>query len=431
MTRKLSTIEHMIEGNITYVLDLDGELALERLRSALDRVQRKHPALRTLIRDQGGELYYEEDCAPEVPLRMLDTATALDVARECHAEQLAPFVYEQPQLRLVWLRDGRRHVLLITTSHRICDGMSILTIVRELLRGLYADDALLPYAPITVQDIIGSFDDGQRWKRRLLAHMVNGLFRLLPVSRRAPDNRELRLEWNLGAAALNALKQRCKTERVSMHAAMASALTEAFAVLGKKAPEWLESPMDARRGRQGLLKEDMLFFGGGNLKLKAELAPSEDFWSQVRTMHQEVRRKIDEELEGIPARFETCEMIRPPSPGLMRSVVRLGDMLSRNGSWNRFSFSNLGNLDFDDADAPFQVKDLSIHVHSFATRLQGIIAYALHGRMRFIFINDEKCLSREEAEALRDAFMERLEQHIGMSSARDEAQMAAGETLVH
>ncbi len=64
MRRKLSTIEQVVDGNIVYFVRLEGTLSLDRLRSAFSRVQRKHPALRALIREEPDGLYYEDgQCA--------------------------------------------------------------------------------------------------------------------------------------------------------------------------------------------------------------------------------------------------------------------------------------------------------------------------------------------------------------------------------
>jgi hypothetical protein len=52
MRRKLSAIEHMIDSNIVYFVRLEGSIDATRLRHALSCVQRKHPALRTLIRTE-------------------------------------------------------------------------------------------------------------------------------------------------------------------------------------------------------------------------------------------------------------------------------------------------------------------------------------------------------------------------------------------
>src|SRR5882762_8703748 len=155
MRRKLSAVEHMIDGNIVYLVSLEGTFNPDQLRSALARVQRKHPALRTLIHQEPDGLYYEADSAPEIPLRIVPRLTEDDYRRECHTELTTDFAYDQPQLRAVWLPSGLESDLLLTTSHRICDGMSILIIVREVLRSLHTDEELIPYEPITARTIIG------------------------------------------------------------------------------------------------------------------------------------------------------------------------------------------------------------------------------------------------------------------------------------
>src|ERR1700716_1630799 len=132
--RKLSTIEHLLEGNIVCFVRLEGSFSPDRLRSALARVQRKHPALRALIREEPGGLYYEADSAPEIPLRIVRRVNEDDYRRECQTELTTDFVDDQPQLRAVWLQSELESDLLLTTSHRICDAMSIFTIVREVLR---------------------------------------------------------------------------------------------------------------------------------------------------------------------------------------------------------------------------------------------------------------------------------------------------------
>src|ERR1700716_3868991 len=122
--RKLSTIEHLLEGNIVCFVRLEGSFSPDRLRSALARVQRKHPALRALIREEPDGLYYEEDSAPEIPLRVVPRVMEDDYRRESQAELTFDFEYDKPQLRAVWLQSELESDLLLITSHRSCDGMS-------------------------------------------------------------------------------------------------------------------------------------------------------------------------------------------------------------------------------------------------------------------------------------------------------------------
>jgi hypothetical protein len=413
MRRKLSAIEHMIDGNIVYFVRLEGTIDVTRLKRALSSVQRKHPALRTLIRKERDGLYYEEDCAPPVPLRVTLRLEDDQYRRECQRELATLFPHDQPQLRAVCLEAAQETDLLLVTSHRICDGMSMLTIVREVLRLLHSDEELMPYTAITTQDMIGDYRPPQPWKRRLQAGVLNGLLGLIPQSRRTPENNEYSLEWCADRAFSDALKQRCKTEGVSVHSALVVALDRAMAtVLEKKSPAWIESPMDARRGRLAALKSDMLFFGGGSLKIRTGQGTQTEFWARVREVNEQLRRDIEQELLKIPARYHFFEMLRPVPNGRMQSIVRMGDTLKLNGSWNRFALSNLANVVVSSPDAPFRVTDLRIYVHSFNIRMLGIVAYALNGMMRFYYVGDEKCMSRRHADELKREFMSVLQQQV-------------------
>jgi hypothetical protein len=411
MRRKLSAIEHMIDGNIVYFVRLEGSIDSTRLRHALSCVQRKHPALRTVIREERGRLYYEENCAPPVPLRVVPRLEDNQYRHECRQELTTMFPHDQPQLRAVCLQAAQETDLLLTTSHRICDGMSMLTIVREVLRLLHTDEELIPYTAITTQDMIGDYRHPQPWKRRLQAGFLNTLLALIPASRRTPENNEYSLEWYADREFSDALKQRCKAEGVSIHSALVVALDRALStVLGSKSPAWIESPMDARRGRLAALKSDMLFFGGGSLKIRTGQETQTEFWARAREVNEQLRKDIEQELLNIPARYHFFEMLQPLSSGRMQSLVRLGDALKMNGSWNRIALSNLANVAVAAPDAPFRVTDLRIYVHSFNIRMLGIVAYALNGMMRFYYVGDEKCMSCRHAGELKREFMSVLQE---------------------
>jgi hypothetical protein len=404
MKRKLSNIEHVLDGNFGCAVRLEGSFSQDQLRSALRRVQRKHPALRALIRSEPDGLYYEADCAPEIPLRVLRRVNEDHYRRECETELVTEFAYDQPQLRAIWLQSERESDLLLTTSHRICDGMSILIIVREVLRSLHSDQELIPYEPITTQDIIGDYQPP--WKSKLTALLLNGLLRMIPSSRRAPDNNEHYLEWKADRALSDALKKRCKAEGVVLHAALVIALEYAlFAVFGEKFPKWIANQIDPRKKRFAALKDDMLFFGGGGFKVRTEQPSDVEFWARARKIHQEMRGLIAEEILKIPGRFHFFEMIRPLSNGQVQSIVRLLESLKTSDRMAGFALSNLGNMTLSESGAPVQVKDFHPYMHSFKTRLLGLIPYTLNGEMCFYFVADEKCMSRAQADGLKREFM--------------------------
>jgi hypothetical protein len=373
-------------------------------------VQRKHPALRALIREERDGMYYEADSAAEIPLRIVPRATEDDYRRECQIELTTGFVNDKPQLRAVWLHTERESDLLLTTSHKICDGASIFIIVREVLHSLHTDERLIPYEPVEVQDIIGDYEPPQPWKRKLAAHLLNGVLRLVPGLDLAPENYEYYLEWKADRELSDALKQRCKAEGVSVHAALLLALDRALlAVFGRKAPKWIDNQVDPRRGRFAALKDDRLFLGGGSFKVRAGQAPEAEFWARARAINQEMPGQIDQEIRNIPSRFHFFEMLRPITGRQMHLVMRIIYALNVNGKLSHFALSNLGNVVLSDSDAPFRVKDLRLYVHSFKTRALGWITYTFNGEMRFCCVSHEKCMSPSQVNALKRSFMILLE----------------------
>jgi hypothetical protein len=412
--RKLSTIEHILDGNLVCFVRLEGILSPDQLRSALSRVQRKHPALRALIREETDCLHYEADSAPEIPLRIVPRVTEDDYQRECQTELTTEFVFDKPQLRAVWLRSELESDLLLTTSHRICDGMSIITIVREVLRSLYNDEEVIPYEPITTQDIIGDYQPPQPWNRKLAARMVNGLLRLVPSSRRAPERIEHYLEWRAGRPLSDALRQRCKAEGVSVHAVLVVALDRAlFAVFGKeKLPKWIDNQMDARRLRFAALKHDMLFPGCGGFKVRTGHASDMEFWARTRAFNKEMRNQIEQEIFNISSRFHFLESLRPPSSGQLQSIIRMKYALRRKDRLSHFPLSNFGNVVAIDSDAPFRLKDLRLYMHFFKTRAVGLVIYTVNKDMHFYCLSHEKCMSRSQVEALKREFMVLLQHHV-------------------
>jgi hypothetical protein len=433
MRWKLSHIEQIVDVNITCFVRLEGRFSPDQLRSALSRVQCKHPALRALIREEPDGLYYESDSAPEIPLRIVPRVAEDEYQRECQIEMTTGFADDQPQLRAVWLQSEWESDLLLTTTHRMCDGMSVFIIVREVLRSLYDAEELIPYEPVTVQDIIGSYQPPKPWKHKVAVAFMNGVLRLVPGSRRAPVNNEHHLEWNAGQALSNALKKRCRVEGVSVHALLVAALERALsAMFGTRAPKAIVSPIDLRRGRFAALKSDMVFYGGGNITISTGQSPEVEFWTRARAISEQIPRDVEKEILDIPARLHFLEMLRPLSNAQIQSIVRLGDVLKFSGTWNRFGLSNLGNVVVSDNGAAFRLKDLRLYVHSFSFRLFGLIPYTVNGEMRFYFVIDEAFMNRGQVDTLQREFMAVLQNHALQpddETGREEDREAKTETI--
>lgn len=413
--RRLSHIEHIVQGKVVYCVRVNGPFAGEGLRSALDQAQRKHPALRALLRGEGSRLYYDNGAAPEIPLRIVRRGRSGDYRRECERELREEFGNDEPLFRVTWLRGEHEHDLLFATSHRICDGASMLILVREIVRNVARPgqpQRVTSYPPITPRHIIADYRPPSAWKRKLAAWGLNRVLGAIPESRRPLAHHETFLEWRCDASLSERLAQSAKQNGVSVHAMLLVALDRALpAAFGGKVPKWIENPMDIHRGRFPALKDDTIFFAGGNFKVMSGQSPDEEFWRRARSLNEEIHEKVARELREIPGQLHFLEMLRPISRGQVQTVVRVGDWMRtrRKDSGNRFALSNLGRVAVLDDDAAFQVTDLRIYMHSVTVRALCLVTYTFRGEMRFYCMGDEQCLSAGQADALRRRFMELLE----------------------
>lgn len=132
-----------------------GPLELGRLRSALTAVVARHPALRTVLVDDGGALVQRRLTAEGVDLEVHDVSSLPETERADWAELLArrflqtPFdVSRDMMLRAAVLRLGPDdHALLLMLHHSAADGSSIDVLQRDLAAA-YTDPQALAGVPV-------------------------------------------------------------------------------------------------------------------------------------------------------------------------------------------------------------------------------------------------------------------------------------------
>jgi hypothetical protein len=154
-----------------------------------------------------------------------------------------------------------------------------------------------------------------------------------------------------------------------------------------------------------------LFFGGGSFKTAIAPVRFEEFWVRARAIQEDMPRLIDEEIVKIPARFHFFESLRPLSDRQLQWIMRMNDALKGKGRMTGFALSNLGNVDLLPDGAPCRVRDMRLYVHSFNTKLLGLVPYNLNGEMRFYCVSHEACMTRDDMAALQREFMMALDTH--------------------
>ncbi|MBZ4423315.1 non-ribosomal peptide synthetase, partial [Myxococcus sp. RHSTA-1-4] len=157
--------------NIPMALRLEGALDVTALERALTELVRRHEALRTTFRDEGGTPVQVIHPPAPVPLPVVDVsggedaeARALRLAAE---ESARPFdLATGPLMRAVLLKLGdTRHLLVLTMHHIISDGWSVGVMVREV-GVLYP--AFRAGQPSPLPELPMQYGDYAAWQREWL-----------------------------------------------------------------------------------------------------------------------------------------------------------------------------------------------------------------------------------------------------------------------
>ncbi|WP_433654668.1 amino acid adenylation domain-containing protein [Nocardia sp. CA-128927] len=226
--RRLWAVEQIVGGsaayNLSFVLDLTGQLDIGCLAAALTDLADRHAALRTLIVETDGEPV-QRILAPGQAVELGHVHSTLDTVVQ-DVEQLAaqPFrLQTEPPFRATLLRTGPdRHTLLIGIHHVAGDEWSVPIIFRDLtiayreriLGGApswqppspdYAD-----YAVWQRELVAGTDDDPLRAQREFWVHTLAGAPEEigLPFDRPRPDQPDFTgdtVEFRIDAARTDAL----------------------------------------------------------------------------------------------------------------------------------------------------------------------------------------------------------------------------------
>jgi amino acid adenylation domain-containing protein len=159
--KRLWLLDRIAPGNPAYnvpgALGLSGPLDLAAVERSLEEIVRRHEALRTVFRIEGGQPA-QVILPPAVRLPLVDLGSLPAAMREEEAERLArwnavqPFdLGSGPLYRALALRlAGEDHRLLVTFHHIVADGWSLAVFLGELA-ALY-EGTPLPALPVQYAD---------------------------------------------------------------------------------------------------------------------------------------------------------------------------------------------------------------------------------------------------------------------------------------
>jgi NRPS condensation-like uncharacterized protein len=414
MKRKMLFFERFmyIDGvtpiNCTLTARVRGPIPAGNLRTALNKVQAKHPLLRARILQEEGEPYFVwDDAIPEIPVQVIERQSDEDWNSITVAQWNVPFETQTgPLLRVLWIKSDEVSELMVVGHHCICDGGSVITLLREILLVLdQPETELVPYTgysslvDLIPQEVLSDAKTIRRTKRKA---MIYKLFLALWPARKpvygAGD--PYVLYWKSGVELLEKLNARCTAEETSLFAALCVAFLMAFEeVKGKGFRNKIMCPVNIRRSIRAV-KSDMMFAFAPTIQLSLDRKSKADFWTRTRAM----KKKITSGIEGMKVYEDmmVADLMRDSVPQIVRFLRS-----SRGG--HDIAFSNVGRLKVETTYRTFALEALiggTVAVPWKNTNT--LMCTQFLQEMELGFISNERFLPRKEALAIRERALQLL-----------------------
>jgi len=393
---------------------LSGTLDEPRLRLALERVQARHAVLQSLVEHDadGRPWFVQQDVPPPIALRIVERQGDDDWQEQARLECERLFDgRREPLIRMIWLRGAGRSDLLLSCHHCICDGLSAVNLLRDILTVCGRPDARLgPRFELQGgADVVPPEALRNRWlqrRARLKAALFGAFIRTRRIGAPVSYGAAYTQRWSIEPAAVQALVRRAKDAEVGVFAALCTAFMLAcWSVRGVRGVEKFVAPVDARRYLPAL-QGGALFTMAPTVRLTfgGRKSRDADFWVLARALHEDMRRQIDR--------------LGPAVHEQLLGLERLHPLFDQLLAWSRskrsgggVSLSYLGRLDDSSRDEG-GVRLEAIHAPSALLEptpasLITIVGFA--ERLDLALISDESSLPSAQAAQIRQLAMELLQ----------------------
>jgi len=423
MKRPLTLFERglYLDGRVpvTIVLParIQGHLAEQQLRHALSRLQGKHPLLRCLIVQEEGRPWFQLQAqAPPIPLRIVERRTDTDwqeeSTREC--EQLFD-AGRDPLIRLVWLRGQHVGELLLVCHHCICDGRSIVTLLREIL--LLCDrpdqDIGIHTSLNAIEEILPEEIQRNRHLQRRMrwkAALFKAFMRAMPIGPAMAYGKAYVIRSTIDRRTSQSLAQRCKAEGVTVFNALCVAFVLSFrSARDARSVGKFSVPVDVRKFLPKL-KADSLFAIAPTVALSLSTprsgeASGAEFWMLARALKADLGRKIDRLGTKVYENLLGMEHLHA-------LFDRLIAFSRSRPSGRNVTLSYLGRLDIAETYRDLRLEAIFSPSAMLAPTPATLIAITRFAdRMDFSFTSDELSLPYTQALTIKEEAMRILHAH--------------------
>ncbi|WP_327142476.1 phthiocerol/phthiodiolone dimycocerosyl transferase family protein [Nocardia sp. NBC_01327] len=404
-------IDRISPSNCTARVRVHGRLTVEQLECAAAALTAEYPLLRAGVVDAGaGDPHLMPLPDPRIPVRQLLSDDPKTWRREIDAELIDPFDTRAGLARIADIvqRPGtvaEQHDLILTVSHIILDGRSLMTVLRKLIQ-YAASERSDNRAGIRSRAAFPPADDlipaGARgvW-RYVYSTLFDQAAALVLRPRRVGGGtpvglleRRTRVVYRTVAAEpLAALVADCRWAGVTVHGVLAAAVARAIgdSVRPKgSGVAGIGSPVDFRPLLRPRPDAEELGVYAPVLAGFVRFGPGESLWAAARSVNRQVERGIRQRRH-----LSTVAGMRFGTPRTVESGRRIVDMVDRRAPWN-VSVTNLGRIDFPEEVGAWQLSGLTLTASNSCVSAVTVAIVTAHGEMRIGFCYVDGMLTEPE-----------------------------------
>ena len=389
--------------NFGFTACLDGQLSIQELRAALRKACQRHPLLAVRIDEQPDGAVLTTDGVPEISVRIVENSAGKSWQSEMEQELTLPFDWRVgPLVRLVWLKSPEASTLLFIFHHAIADGFSAVNLIRDLLGYLAHPEIAVEALPLLpAMETLMTDTAATRfrvWLAGLLVKLL-GLKRYFQPQKSFEYNftpKTLHYHthiWQLKEMETKALIEHARSERTSVHAALAVAFMRAFGELDRTTPDdkrWqrtVSNPVSLRKYLNVPAENAFGFY----ITLRDTVQncdPAKDFWRVAR----EYKAKLARQTTATEIISETKMMSQ-----IDFSALRDADFWQRKYD---LSITNLGRVSIPQQPGGPRLRELYGPVVGAGENevVMGVLTF--DNRMNFVLISDQAKLAPECAEQI-------------------------------
>lgn len=290
---------------VTVVARINGNITLEMLRNAVDKVQQRHTNLRVRIsEDSEHSKWFTTENVGDIPVKGVERLSEDHWIKVQHEESQEPFQFdEKPAIRFILVHSTSVSELIILCHHVICDGLSLAYLTRDMMVHLgdpaKEPDHLPDPSPIDLNNMPKGVSMNPLMK--FFINRINKQWRENPVYFDQEDYENLNeAYWSRAQHRIMSIEftetqttelvQRCREEKATVNSALATAFVGAQQIIqaGRKELSSLAIAGNLRDRLQKPAGEAMGFFAGA-VTLDYSYDVKKSFWENTRGFNKKVQ----------------------------------------------------------------------------------------------------------------------------------------------